>query len=99
MNIVAYAAAKATAIDEIGENLEIDLSREALPKSSETKILELFRLQKIAKETRDMNRQTQPTQNEIMDAIAAAKGIGPGMSLKIEGILADFFADHPSTQG
>ena len=86
MNIQAYAEAKEIAINEIGEKLDVDLSPESLPKSSEPKILELFRLQKIA-----MSIQPEVGYNEVAEELLAkvkeVKGVGPSLFEKIQKAL------------
>jgi len=90
MNIQAYAAAKATAIKEIGEKLEINLAPEALPKAPEPKILELFRLQKIAKYA---GQKSEPEYDsnlaEVLAKIEDVKGVGIALFAKIEEALRE----------
>ncbi len=84
MNIVAYAAAKQTAIDEIGRKLGVDLRPQALPKTSDPKIQELFRLQKIAALT-TFNCDCEA---ELIARISEIEGIGPSTIKKIRDGLA-----------
>ena len=88
MNIDAYAAAKANAVNEIGEKLKIDLSTSSLPKASEPKILELFRLQKIARESSRVDEDSYILE-EILLKIENTKGVGPALYEKIEKSLRE----------
>lgn len=93
------AARRAWALEEIEEKSGLDLSREALRKAPSVEIFQLFQLEKLAEELDcKCTCRPGPTAAEIMDAIDQAKGVGPSMSVKIEGILSDLYADHPSTQ-
>ena len=79
MNIGAYAAAKEIAVNTIARKLGIDLSPEGLPRTSDPKILELFRLQKIA-ELADFGCDCE---TELIRRISEIEGIGPSTIKKI----------------
>ena len=86
MNIQAYAKAKADAIDEIGRKTGIDLSVEAMPmRAPEPKILELFRLQKIAKELPEgVDGDSLVEMEFVLGVLASTKGIGPALFERLE---------------
>ncbi len=86
MNIEAYARAKDIAITSIGKSLNVDLSREALPKSNEQKITELFMLQKIALSAESAVEGVY-TLKQFLAEIQQIRGIGESTYSKIEKAL------------
>ncbi|MCK5642222.1 MAG: hypothetical protein KAJ19_15560 [Gammaproteobacteria bacterium] len=86
MNIQAYAKAKADAIDEIGRKTGIDLNVEAMPmRAPEPKILELFRLQKIARELPENPDEDDVVEMEfVLGVLSSTKGIGTALYERLE---------------
>ena len=85
MNIQAYAEAKANAIDEIGRKSGIDLSVESMPMRAPTpKILELFRLRKIAKELPDATDDNLVEMEFVLGILSSTKGIGVSLYERLE---------------
>ena len=91
MNLGAWAAKKQIAIETIGEKLGLDLSARALPKARDPKVLELYRLQKIAA---SIKPQVGPGSKSIeiedaLERIRGTKGVGPALYEKIEQALKE----------
>ena len=86
MNIEAYARAKDIAIKSIGKSLNVDLSKEALPKSNGQAIAELFMLQKIALSAESAIVGVY-TLKQFLAQIRQIRGIGESTYSKIEKAL------------
>lgn len=91
MNLGAYAKRKAEAVDEIGRKTKIDLSPESMPmRANEPRILELFRLEKIAQELPEQREnEGQVYVEDAIKAIADIKGVGVTLVSKIEEVLKE----------
>ena len=86
MNIGAYAKAKAEAIAEIGRKTGIDLSSGGISvRTSDPKILELYRLKKIAEGLPEPSGDGAEMINleDALEIIEGTKGVGPALTAKI----------------